>query len=312
MKKAQTYFYCLLFVIFSVGHLNAQHKMSLQQYEDSILSYFTKILTYKVDSSEREVKNQHIKVVNKQIRTADSVKFFFNKQILAYFDKVLTQRESFDYPFAKLRYVSKLLSDDERVRVITWNLPKQNGEYDYFGYVQRLDKKLKKVKLFKLNDASETIENPETRELGAQNWYGALYYHMRTDNAGKETYYTLLGWDGNNKFTNKKLIECFYFNKNKLVLGPPVFKMGNEIQNRLVFEYAKQAKMMLRNDDKLDLIVYDHLAPSVDKFKGQYMYYGPDLSQDGIKFIDGSWVLKPNLDLRNMQESTGKSIKKSH
>jgi hypothetical protein len=90
------------------------------------------------------------------------------------------------------------------------------------------------------------------------------------------------------------------------------FKMEQGVKNRLVFEFAKQVKMMLRYDKKIKMIVFDHLAPSHKKFTGQYMYYGPDLSQDGIQFIDGYWVLKPNLDLRNMEEPTGKSIKKSY
>lgn len=267
----------------------SQAEKEVPQYEDSLQFAFNRLIAEQTDEG----------------------RVLINNEIIGFFDQVLTKKESFSYSFDSLKKVSKLIATDSLVRVISWNLPLQNGEYKYFGYIQQMNKKKKKLTIFKLIDASDEIELPEQKKLNEKNWYGALYYHLETTTHGKDTYYTLLGWDGNNNFTNKKVVECFYIDDNKLVLGPPVFKMENGLKNRLVFEFAKQVKMMLRYDKKLKLIVYDHLAPSHKKFTGQYMYYGPDMSQDGIQFSDGYWVLKPNLDLRNMEEPTGKSIKKS-
>lgn len=275
--------------VFSATSAIAQEKISVQQYEDSIQLAFKQLILAQTDA-ERQITNN---------------------KIIDLFDQVLAVHTSFAYPFDSLMKVSKLTASDSLVRVISWNLPKQNGEYEYFAYIQQLDKKGKKLKLFKLQDASAQIEQPEFKKLDDQNWYGALYYHIETTTDEKNTYYTLLGWDGNNNFTNKKVVECFYINGNKIVLGPPIFKMEKEVKNRLVFEFGKQVKMMLRYDNKIKMIVYDHLAPSHKKFTGQFMYYGPDMSQDGILFTQGFWVEKPNLDLRNMEPPTGKSIKKS-
>lgn len=269
-----------------------------------IIAQDTDVLKQYEDSLEASVK-QLIK------ETTDIGRLELNEKIVHYFDIILTKKESFHYPFDSLKNISKLMASDSLVRVISWNLPKQNGEYEYFAYIQLLDKKKNKLKLYKLHDASNEIEKPEYEKLDPEKWFGALYYRIEANMHKKNTYYTLLGWDGNNNFTNKKLVECFYFEGKKLILGPPIFKMEKGVKNRLVFEYAKQAKMMLRFDEKIKMIVYDHLAPSHKKFTGQYMYYGPDLSQDGIQFIEGFWVVKPNLDLRNMEKSTGKSIKKS-
>ncbi len=267
----------------------AQQKLTLQQYEDSIQNQFDQLLTLQNDTLNSEI----------------------NKKVIQLFKEVLSNSNSFTYAFEKLKNISKLNAADGNIRIINWNLPLQNGEFQYFGFIQHFDNIKKEVKLYELTDKSGTIKDPSTALLTDNNWFGALYYKILTTKWNKTVYYTLLGWDGNNNFTNKKIIDLFYIKDNKVVFGPPVFKMEKGIQNRLIFEYSKQAKMMLKYDEKLDIIVWDHLAPSQPNFIGQYMYYGPDLSQDGVQFIDGYWVLKPNLDLRNMEKSTGKSIKKS-
>lgn len=294
----------LLIIVFLFGltSLMAQKRMSFEQYEKELQNKFIELTKVKLDTSQRAFKNQTIKVVKETSVVTDSLRHEINNQIIELFTKVLRKRKSFDYPFNKLNKVSKLISEDQRIRVISWNIPKEDGTYAYFCFIQQLDKKKAKLKLTKLKDNSDKIENPEFARTNKNKWYGALYYKIITNKSGKKTYYTLLGWDGNNNFTNKKIVETFYIEGNKLVLGPPVFRMGKDLKTRLIFEYAKQAKMMLRYDDEIDMIVYDHLAPSHRKFKGQYMYYGPDMSQDGIKFEKGFWTLKPNLDLRNKNQ----------
>jgi hypothetical protein len=282
------YILCLIFLTGSLI-LRSQNSISFLQYEDSIHSLLTKIADTPDDSTRIEINN---KVIN-------------------LFNEVLTNNNSFNYAFEKIKNISNLRTDDGLVRLLNWNLPLQNGEFIYFCFIQQMNNKKKEIKLYQLKDQSLSIENPNFATCSEKNWYGALYYKILTKKHQNTTYYTLLGWDGNNNYTNKKLIDNFYFEDEKLVFGKAIFKMEKNTQNRLIFEYAEQAKMMLRYDEKLDLIVWDHLAPSQPNFVGQFMYYGPDLSQDGLKFTDGYWMLKPNIDIRNMQKSTGKSIKKS-
>jgi len=266
-------------------NINAQTG-SIEQLEDSIQSLFNKIILTKNDRD----------------------KLNYNSEIEKIFNKLLNNKNSFEYPFNKLKHVSKLISDDELLRIITWNLPFNNGTYQYFGFIQIKSKK-NSISLFKLTDNSKEITLAEDKTLDNNNWYGALYYKILTNRHNNKTYYTLLGWDGNDNFTNKKIIETLLIKRKKLQFGIPIIKSGNEIQHRIIFEYAKQAKMMLRYDEKEKMIVFDHLAPSLKKFKGQYMYYGPDLSQDGLEFIDGYWILKQNLDLRNENNQNKKPIK---
>jgi hypothetical protein len=261
--------------------------MSIVQYEDSIQGTFTRLVQAK----------------------SDEERLLLNSSIDKMFGEVLKLADSFNYPFEKLSNVSKLRSDDDQVRLINWNLNMGDGSFTYFAYVQVSDKK--GLMLFNLQDKSINIEDPENLELTDRNWFGALYYKILTNQAGKNTYYTLLGWDGHNDFTNRKLIETFYISGKKIMFGPGIFKMEKSVKNRLVFEYAEQAKMMLRYDEQLKMIVFDHLAPSQKKLEGQFMFYGPDMSHDGLIFKDGFWEFRANLDLRNLEDPKVKNLEKS-
>lgn len=278
----------IIFFLITIN-INGQNR-NIEELEDSIQSLFNKIIITKNDQD----------------------KLNYNSKIENIFTLLLNEKNSFEYPFDKLKHVSKLNSDDGLLRIFTWNLPYNNGTYDYFGFIQTKSKN-NSISLIKLTDNSKNITSPQNKILNNTNWYGSLYYKILTNNYKNRTYYTLFGWDGNDNFTNKKIIETLVIKRKSPQFGNPIIKMGKETYNRIVFEYAKQAKMMLRYDEKEKLIVFDHLAPSLKKFKGQYMYYGPDLSQDGLEFIDGFWILKPNLDLRNQNKNSNKKpIKTSY
>ncbi len=273
--------FTVIFIFISFSAIGQNNDISIQ--EDSIQALFGKIILAKTDSE----------------------KLSYNSKITEIFENILQKATSFEYHLGKLKYVSKLSSDDKLIRVITWNIPYTNGTYEYFGFIL-LKLKNNNVTVFKLNDHSAKITDAQTETLSPSNWYGALYYKILTNTYKNKTYYTLLGWDGNDNFTNKKIIETIEIKRKKVSFGVPILKLRNKTQHRIIFEYAKQAKMMLRYDEKQKMIVFDHLAPSLKKFKGQYIYYGPDLSQDGFEFIEGFWVLKENLDLRNEKENTNK------
>ncbi len=308
MKKL---IYIFIFQIIAFNCLS-QNSQDIKLYEDSILHYFNKILNYKTSSSTVKYSKQTIKITKKQFVTADSEKLAYSNKISDLFEQILSKESSFNYPFSQLKNISNLKSSDSLVRVITWNIPLENGTYQYFGFVQAVDTKKDKILVFKLTDKSDKIKKSEFAKLKAQKWYGALYYKMLTNTYNDKTYYTLLAWDGNNQFTNKKLIECFSINNGRLTFSESVFVLNKEAQNRIIFEYAKPVRMMLRYDENLQMIVYDHLSPENEKFIGQYMYYGPDMSHDGIKFIKGKWVLQENLNLQNKEKVKVKKMPKSY
>src|SRR5262249_47437368 len=151
--------------------------------------------------------------------------------------------------FDSVTNVSRLSSPDNLFKIYTWTLPKVDmSDYKFFGFVQYYvtdKKKVKKLSVVRLNDASAMSENPQSMKLKPETWFGAVYYHILESKKGGKKYYTLLGWKGNDRTTTKKLIDVMYFTKDSLMLGYPLFKSEKGYINRVVFEYASEAVMSL-------------------------------------------------------------------
>jgi hypothetical protein len=58
--------------------------------------------------------------------------------------------------------------------------------------------------------------------------------------------------------------------------------------------------MTARYDSVLKMIAFDHLVPFHPVYSGNYEFYGPDGSFDGLEFVDGLWMLREDLDARNI------------
>ena len=69
--------------------------------------------------------------------------------------------------------------------------------------------------------------------------------------------------------------------------------------DRLVFEYSAELSSSIRYNAQLKMIVFDHLAPLHPLYHGNYQFYGPDGSYDGLRFIEGIWVREDDVDARN-------------
>jgi hypothetical protein len=274
MKKISA----LFFILFSLFGLSSFSKeLSHFPEIDSIKAYFDQIVQA---NSDRE-------------------KEIINDRLIACFITFLEKPESFYADFDSLQYVSHLKSDDDLLNVFTWNLYFSDGRFKYFGFLQYKTKN--KVLVYSLNDKKfkhdETDEEIERNYLSNMEWYGAIYYEIITKKAKSATYYTLIGWDGADFLINRKVVEILKFNRHNLpTFGGKVFKYNNVIMNRLVFEYADRATMLLRYNSKHDIIVVDHLSPSEERYRNFYQYYGPDFSYDALYFRNGRWELKLDID----------------
>ena len=111
----------------------------------------------------------------------------------------------------------------------------------------------------------------------------------------------MLGWDGNDDFTTKKIIDVVTFSNNSKPKFGSEFKLEEKSQKRMIFEYNAQAQMLLQYNEIMKMIVFDHLSPSNPKFEGNFRYYGPDFSYDGFYFDDGVWIYKPDIDFRSTE-----------
>lgn len=275
LRNIRYIFTLLLIICFSKFSLANEN--NIEAYQDSLNYYFTQL------GSERN----------------DIIKEELNDKILSYFRKALAEEESFEFYFSKLKHVGIIYSDKRDLRIISWNLPYNDRTHKYFGFIQ-YKKSKRKTLLFELYDKSEEIKNPEIAVLSNQNWYGALYYKIIENKYRGNTYYTILGSDLNDLLSKKKIIEILSFDRNdNPVFGKNVFKNKLGAVTRVIFEYNAQANMVLTYDKDKEMIIYDHLSPSKPSLTGQFEFYGPDFSYDGLKFERGIWNLYSDIDVRN-------------
>lgn len=215
------------------------------------------------------------------------------------FKNFLGQPGSFSYSFDSLQYAHNLIASDNQVAVLTYPLLQPDRSYAFHGFVQ-VKTEDGQVKHYELTDRSDSIQEPHKRTLTPEKWYGAFYYKLITRTHNDQTFYTLLGWDGHDLYTNRKVIDVLHINRfGDLVFGAPIIQAPEGMRHRRVFRFSEQAVMTLRYDQRMDMIVYDHLAPPSDFYKDQYQYYGPDFTQDGLEFQDGIWRLNSNIEAKN-------------
>lgn len=198
---------------------------------------------------------------------------------------------SFQYTFSKLKSLGCITSPDNKMKIYNWNIVLSDESNNYYAFIQKYDDKKGNYQVIELKDNSKSIA-PKTNEiLDNTSWYGALYYKIIPVERNKKTYYTVLGWDGNNPMSNMKVIDVISFTGSQVKFGAPMFRLQKEAFNRIWFEYSKTVTMHLNYEEKYKRIIFDHLAPETPALKGFYSMYIPDLSHDALIFNDGKWYL---------------------
>jgi hypothetical protein len=270
----------LIFVLFFTTLVTAQDYVSqeLATAEDALHKKFTEL--YK---SSDDVKKDEV-----------------NSMIMDEFEKILKNPMSFNYPFDSLGWTGRIYSPDQKLRLITWNIPALNGTHTYYGFIQYCQKKGKPCLVFRLHDRSQDITNPESAILSAEKWWGALYYEILMNKYKGSRVYTIFGLDMNDQYSNKKVIDMLVFENNQNpVFGRPAFRMDGKLKNRVIFEYAEDVVMTVRYNEKNKMIVFDHLSPIEPALRNNPRFYAPDSSYDGFRFRKGIWEYVPDIDVRN-------------
>jgi hypothetical protein len=227
----------------------------------------------------------------------DEEKNQINDSIVLRLRQILSNPASAELSFDTLKQVGKISSPDGLFRIFTWNSVSSDISYHYYGFLQYKGKHKGDYKLFEFID--KAILGPASTKgtYTCDNWYGCLIYKILHNKWNGQDYYTLLETDMNNILSSKKIIEPLWFDdQTRPVFGKPVFLNEKaKIQDRMIFEYSSQAVMGLHYEEKLDMILFDHLSPIQAGMEGNYKFYGPDLSLDGFRFEKGQWVYVPNV-----------------
>jgi hypothetical protein len=211
------------------------------------------------------------------------------------FVKALRIENSYFYNFDTIKNISVLPSPDNIFRVITWNLALNSQNYRNYGVIQLNPDYIKTVKdttnlrsYYPLIDRSDYVKNALDTTLSSEHWFGALYYKIIANTYKKQTYYTLIGWDGNTMMSNKKIVESLYFEKNEPRFGASIFdlkdKRFKQPLKRMIFEYNNSANMVLRYEPSKNILVQENVAPTRPQDYGHPETYVPDGSYDFYKF----------------------------
>jgi hypothetical protein len=207
---------------------------------------------------------------------------------------------SFLFPFDSLKTISILNSPDNRFRIFSWHIEYIDGSYRFYGAIQMNTGS--GLKLYPLEDYSPILKNPEDSVTDNHKWFGAQYYKIVWVDA-PNPYYVVLGWKGNTPESTKKVIDVISFKNDKLELGLPVFDEKGKTKKRVIFQYARQASMLLHYVPEQRLIVFDNLVPPDKKSKDKPETYGPDLSYNGFRLKNNRWEYVDNIDMRNVPDA---------
>ena len=220
--------------------------------------------------------------------------------------EALKTKNSFQYPFDRVKTVSIQYAPDSTFRIFTWQLYVDTSDYRYYGAIQMNTPDLK---LFPLVDRSFNLKSDlEQALLTPEEWYGALYYNIKEVKGPQGKYYLLFGYDGFSFFHKRKLIDVLTFQQDgKPRFGAPVFvheKKGRPTmtKNRVMLEYSSEVSVKLNYDEAMEMIVFDHLI-TMGGVYGQGNSNFPDGSYEAYELKGGLWKHKEMLPVTPMDEA---------
>ena len=249
---------------------------------------------------------------------SDMRKINANKNYKRILKEVLNDSLSITYNFGRVKNLSVVTGPNHQFRFYTWTLLLGKDEYDYCGFTQYQRKVRRGIfsaakienYVFELSNNSASIGNDELAQLNSNNWLGCIYYSLVPAPKKRDKIYLLIGWDGYSYSSTKKIIETVKFN-NK---GEPSFghnvirfdlthgtKAEPRFQNksRIIFEYNGNVTMHCNYNFNLNMIVFDHLAPTNPALSGVRRVYAPDFTYDGLLYQKKTWTYKKDIDVRN-------------
>lgn len=231
----------------------------------------------------------------------DQDKYFYNDSLVVSIHEFLRAKNSFNTSLSnEIQYFGDLFSPDNEMRFLTWNVSLSDGTHDYFCFIQKKPNEEGISTWFELTDNHKMIDRPDYKSLKKDKWYGCLYYSIIPIKVNKETIYTLLGWEGHNNYSTKKIIDILSFSsKGDPVFGKSIFVGEKNTKRRVVFEYSKEAYLLLRYNEDSKQIIFNRLEPPKPELEGLYSFYTPSLIYDAYELKKGKWIFTPDINPKN-------------
>jgi len=284
-------------LVLMMGGVRAQDKASMQAHQSRLTALIEKVATSPTDNE----------------------RYLASEEAVSVLASALDEDESERWQWQLPDYASVLTSPDGKLRIFTWAVVRDNGEFECFGAVQYYNDKEEAYEYQLLHDKSEDILNREESVLDADNWLGAVYQQIIQSQMGERTLYTLLGWNGVDNLTERKIIEPVIIRGGVPQFGAPAFRRERNLR-RVVLEYSNTAMVQLsyetqtvqqierkrvkvrgsnrrRTVEKVKehnekMIIFDEIEPQVPGMEGLYQYYVPSGLELAYVFVDGKWTLQ--------------------
>ena len=245
-------------------------------------------------------KEAEINAQLKKLRNTrdDNQRYLENESLKELVESILAYPGTFDHPFESFETMSTISSPDGAFRLFNWNIEDNSGMNSHFCYMILPTRGDKPNTVIEFNEDRITIPPRPENTLTPLNWYGALYYNIIPVKKGSKTLYTVIGYNGGGRSTNKKILDVFYFKGKKLRMGYPVFQesMGSKrLVRRVFFEYSEKVTIGVNLNERLDAIVFDHLIPETPNLEGMYDFYVPDMSYDAYRWEGSIWRYEEDL-----------------
>ncbi len=282
------------------------------------------VLTFSAQAQNKErmqAHQSHLTALIGRVASAptDNERYLASEEAVGVLAAALQEDESERWQWQLPNYVSVLTSPDKQLRIFTWAVVRDDGEFECFGAVQFYNEKEEEYQYQLLNDKSEEIMNREESLLTADRWFGAVYQDIIQTQMGDRTLYTLLGWNGVDNLTERKIIEPVILRGGTPQFGAAAFRRERNLR-RIVLEYTNDAMVNLsyevqtiqevehervkvkgtnryRTIDKVKerkerVIMFDEVEPQVPGMEGLFQYYVPSGVELAYAFVDGKWELR--------------------
>lgn len=265
----------------------------------------------------------------------DNERYLASEQAVGELSAALEEEASEHWKWQLPKVASVLTSPDGLLRIFTWAVVRDNGEFECFGAIQYYNDREEEYQYSLLNDKSEEIMNREESVLSPENWFGAVYQELIQTSYGGKTFYTLLGWNGVDNLTERKIIEPVVLRGGVPQFGAPLFRRERNLR-RVVLEYRNDAMVSLCYEDqfveeverervkvkgtnrhrtiekrkyhKEKMIIFDEVEPQVQGMEGLFQYYIPSGLELAYAFIDGKWELRNGAQGRLKDKKLNKAF----
>lgn len=217
--------------------------------------------------------------------------------------KLVAFEEAMQMDLISIGNLSVIDSEDDKVRIITYMVPRAGGSYTHVGFLLYLDEDDQYHHVQLLDNAFGSVEY---KPLNSSNWYGGLYYNMIPKRIEGRTVYVLLGYRAKNPMIHEKFIDVLDLANDRVQFGLPIFyveqfndRVYQRQPYRMTLQFSAKVSAVLQWNEDYNGIVMDHLAPPDINQKGVYMTYGPDFTYDALVWEDDMWHLREQITFKN-------------